>query len=809
MGFRHSLIASLHLILLHYVSISSAFLSLPLRQNVCLPLSSPSSSSSSYLSATDQRNSGGGNRRGQKTKKKKVTLQDLVKEVSSDPNKFRQATGQSKKSKVSKRSRKRVNKPKQKYVYASQRREMEMKGKKVVNQDQSSSSSSSGQQIKSSSSSPSPSVLALARSMGLNPSRQHCDVLVDDITPRILGSIHVGDDEDDSSSSSFAYVIEKPTGWSILGSGGGGGKSDKKKQQKQQPQAENNAETLQQSDNVEEETATIKKKKNAKRVKYLDEDGSTGFMEYDLDAVRAIMTPEELAEMEADEAAGILDAFGIFPSSSGDDGSGSSSNIKQRHSNTGTAQFATGPSSTRPSLVSWLKEFKASQGILIRGGKNWKAIAGATDVDDSGLVLLCPKDKVDSIHVDEASYVAVIGNGKYMAPKPKANQQSGGGRNQMQNREGVALQVKSKLRKGRGDDTLFTATINIPDGLSDCGDVVQLCQDQFLDGVRGDPNANPLDRRAARRLIHCSSISASSLIQDDSISVACDSIPDDITIWSDRRHNFGFEKGAFLGRKSLQMNNSTTSAYREINGAADGFPGWIVDRYGKFLFVQHDDKNHPNKGPLPSIHDGYTAGVYYYATNRDRSVMSKVKPVLLEGRAVRESDAYYTPIKYSSNDIEYEEDEEMYNSDDYDLDEFDDNMIEDEFDITDDELEKYMLEFDSDEEEDDEVAAFPVVENGVTYHVSLGDALSTGIFLDQRPQRAWLTRNCSPETRVLNCFAHCGAFSVAAATAGASTVSLDLDKKWLDRVWPQIIANGIEEDSLAERHDCIYGDCKF
>jgi 23S rRNA (cytosine1962-C5)-methyltransferase len=97
-----------------------------------------------------------------------------------------------------------------------------------------------------------------------------------------------------------------------------------------------------------------------------------------------------------------------------------------------------------------------------------------------------------------------------------------------------------------------------------------------------------------------------------------------------------------------------------------------------------------------------------------------------------------------------------------------------------------------------------ILENGIKYHVSLDRDLSTGIFLDQRAHRAWLSRYCNSDTHVLNCFAHCGAFSVAAATAGASTVSMDLNKKWLDRIQPQLEANGIEFD---ERHDCIYGDC--
>lgn len=98
----------------------------------------------------------------------------------------------------------------------------------------------------------------------------------------------------------------------------------------------------------------------------------------------------------------------------------------------------------------------------------------------------------------------------------------------------------------------------------------------------------------------------------------------------------------------------------------------------------------------------------------------------------------------------------------------------------------------------------PIQENGVTYLATMDKDLSTGIFLDQRLQRAWLTRNCNDQTRVLNCFAHCGAFSIAAASAGASTVSLDLNKKFLDRIPPQLELNGIDFD---DRHDSIYGDC--
>jgi len=232
--------------------------------------------------------------------------------------------------------------------------------------------------------------------------------------------------------------------------------------------------------------------------------------------------------------------------------------------------------------------------------------------------------------------------------------------------------------------------------------------------------------------VHCSELSVSSLSQDDFVNFQA-GLPDDIRIFSDRKNHHKFKDGSFLGRSDLKTNDSTT-AYREINGAADGFPGWIVDRYGQWLLVQHDENF--ERGPLPSIHDGNTLGIYYFVTNRDRSAMKDVKPVLLEGQPAPD-------------------------------------IVE-------------------------------VKENGITYHISFDD-LSTGIFLDQRHQRAWLAKYCSEETRVLNCFSHCGAFSVAAATAGALTVNLDLSKKWLDRIEPQMKANGIK--NFTERHDCIYGDC--
>jgi 23S rRNA (cytosine1962-C5)-methyltransferase len=72
--------------------------------------------------------------------------------------------------------------------------------------------------------------------------------------------------------------------------------------------------------------------------------------------------------------------------------------------------------------------------------------------------------------------------------------------------------------------------------------------------------------------------------------------------------------------------------------------------------------------------------------------------------------------------------------------------------------------------------SFTVRENGLPYLVRLGDGLSTGIFLDQRDNRARV-RDLSKGARVLNLFAYTGAFTVAAIGGGArATVTVDAAK---------------------------------
>ncbi len=69
---------------------------------------------------------------------------------------------------------------------------------------------------------------------------------------------------------------------------------------------------------------------------------------------------------------------------------------------------------------------------------------------------------------------------------------------------------------------------------------------------------------------------------------------------------------------------------------------------------------------------------------------------------------------------------------------------------------------------------FLIREHAVCYEISFQAGYSQGIFLDQRDNRAEVRRLLRPGLRLLNTFAYTGAFSVAAALAGAQTTTLDL-----------------------------------
>ena len=96
-------------------------------------------------------------------------------------------------------------------------------------------------------------------------------------------------------------------------------------------------------------------------------------------------------------------------------------------------------------------------------------------------------------------------------------------------------------------------------------------------------------------------------------------------------------------------------------------------------------------------------------------------------------------------------------------------------------------------------APFIIRENGISYEISFQSGYSQGIFLDQRDNRAEVRRRMKPGLRLLNTFAYTGAFSMAAAVAGAETTTLDLSQPYLDWAKRNLCHNSIEP---AAHHFC-------
>lgn len=76
----------------------------------------------------------------------------------------------------------------------------------------------------------------------------------------------------------------------------------------------------------------------------------------------------------------------------------------------------------------------------------------------------------------------------------------------------------------------------------------------------------------------------------------------------------------------------------------------------------------------------------------------------------------------------------------------------------------------------DEYSQTVVEENELKYHISLGRAQNTGLFLDMKNGRQWVQKNAQ-NTKVLNLFSYTCAFSVAALAGGAKHVfNIDMSR---------------------------------
>jgi 23S rRNA (cytosine1962-C5)-methyltransferase len=188
---------------------------------------------------------------------------------------------------------------------------------------------------------------------------------------------------------------------------------------------------------------------------------------------------------------------------------------------------------------------------------------------------------------------------------------------------------------------------------------------------------------------------------------------------------------------------SGTTAFRLINGEGDGLPGITVDRYGDYLMVQlYAESWKPHLPLMTQVLDQafQPAGIY-----------QKLRPQKTrELAAVSESKKYSRLLAGAAH-----------------------------------------------------AGRLQVQENGLEFLIDLEEGLNTGLFLDQRVNRGDLMGRVAGKT-VLNLFAYTGAFSVAAACAGAARVtSVDASGYYLG--WAQ--ENFSINRQNPRRHEFIVEDC--
>jgi 23S rRNA (cytosine1962-C5)-methyltransferase len=186
-----------------------------------------------------------------------------------------------------------------------------------------------------------------------------------------------------------------------------------------------------------------------------------------------------------------------------------------------------------------------------------------------------------------------------------------------------------------------------------------------------------------------------------------------------------------------------TNAYRLVNGEGDGLPGLTVDCYGDYLMVQV-----------------YCAGWRRYLKLATQALEELLSPAGI----------YEKTRPQKTRELESEGDNKKYG--------------------------RLLAGLPAPE-------PLLVLENGLSFQVSLERGLNTGLFLDQRSNRRDLLRRVKGK-RFLNLFSYTGAFSVAAAAAGASLVtSVDASPSYMEIARANFSANRLNP----KRHEFVVGDC--
>ncbi len=185
-----------------------------------------------------------------------------------------------------------------------------------------------------------------------------------------------------------------------------------------------------------------------------------------------------------------------------------------------------------------------------------------------------------------------------------------------------------------------------------------------------------------------------------------------------------------------------TDALRLVNGEGDGLPGVTVDRYGDYLLVQFYCQGWQRfQAPLVAALRNVYAPVGIYLKRRPQDTRQAEK--MADKAASRLVWGERAPLPLT------------------------------------------------------------VRENGLDFLVNLERGLNTGLFMDQRAHRVDLMARVAGK-RVLNLFAYTGAFSVAAAAAGASRVtSVDVSANYLALARENFAINRLNP----KRHRFIVADC--
>jgi 23S rRNA (cytosine1962-C5)-methyltransferase len=202
-------------------------------------------------------------------------------------------------------------------------------------------------------------------------------------------------------------------------------------------------------------------------------------------------------------------------------------------------------------------------------------------------------------------------------------------------------------------------------------------------------------------------------------------------------------QAAFELRRS-HADLADTDAYRLVNAEGDGLPGLTVDRYGNYLMVQiYCTGWRPHLKLLTQVLNDLLSPQGIYEKTRPRKTR--------ELEAVSDTKSYGRLLAGTPAPPRLE-----------------------------------------------------VRENGLNFLVSLEQGLNTGLFLDQRKNRCDLMCR-SAGKRVLNLFAYTGAFSVAAASAGAEKVtSVDASPGYTEWAGANFGCNRLNP----KRHEFIVGECR-